>query len=356
MIIACRKQTALLTIEFKFHKPLDPLAPPGTLPDPPLVFLTHRNLCSSSLLPILQSLVKERVQNASKKSKVPPSPPATNGAHTSAKESSEWLQALVIPSPEDPEGFAPPMCVLRAPLDPLVAASALQRPNPTPSPFQPSRPTPVIKKAYYKLDPDQPFLTALKHTQFVEFPTIEVFDPLSFKGALVDRDGRVSNVIGEDEDLDGREPKRRRLNKKEGKKRIGGLVGGYGSASGSEVEDEEEEKEKRNVLSMLGEYSDSDDGEGDVDMGEGEKVDGEADADVDAEGDVVSEGEDDEEAEGELEPAALVELLKKVRADTLGVGADDEEVLDWDDGDLSDADAEGEDDPGDEEDEGGYFR
>lgn len=307
--------------------------------------------------------MKERVQSASKKSKTPANPSANDNTNTSnAKESLEWLQTLVLPSPEDPEGFIPPICVLPASLDPLVAASALQRPHPTPSLFQPSRPPPVLKKAYYKLDLDQPLLAALKHTQFVEFPTIEVHDPLSFKGALVDRDGRVSNVVGDDDDPDAeREPKRRRLNKKEGKMRIGGLVGGYGSGSESEAEaeDEEEEKEKRNVLSMLGEYSDSEDGEGegDVEMDETEKVDTDADADADAERDVVPNGEEeDEETEGELEPAVLAELLKKVKADTLGVAADEDEVLDWDDGDLSDADAEGEDDPGDEEDEGGYFR
>lgn len=298
----------------------------------------------------MQGAVKDRVQNASKKSKPPPEPSAKDGgdAHgntdkVNTKESLEWLQTLVLPSSDDPEGFTPPTCVLRAPLDPLLAASSLMPSRRPQYPFQAQPPkNSGIKKAYHKLDLNQPLLTSLKHTQFVEFPTIEVHDPLSFKGTLVDRDGRIDVVAGDDEEEEGGYAnKRRRLNKREGKKKMGGLIGGYGSGSGSEGE--EDEKEKRNVLSMLGEYSDSDDGGGgrDVAMGDDEKVEGEeADATLD----------DDDDEEEEADPARLVALLKKVQAETLGAAVDeDEEVLDWDDGDLSDADAEGEDDPDDGE-------
>ncbi|KAF6762598.1 hypothetical protein DFP72DRAFT_987090 [Ephemerocybe angulata] len=298
-----KKQTGILTIEFKFHRPRDPLAPSSQPDEPPLTFLTHRNLMSKSLLSILQTVIKDRSHTSSKKG-------ASNnqtGSNLSTNPSCpEWLQTLTLPSLEDPEGFTPPHCVMSAPLDPLaIYASGMK-----------------LKKAWYKLDLDKPLAAALKNTQFVEFPTIEVWE--EFNGAIVDPEGRVKQPGLEDEPP----MKRRRLDKRVAKERMNGLVGGYGSDEGIEGEDGEE---KRTVMSLLGEYSEGDGEDEDVDM---EK------------GGAALALSDEEEAEKELEPAALMELFRQMKGQHWTVpDTGEEEALAWGDEDLSDADAEGEDDP-----------
>ncbi|RXW21181.1 hypothetical protein EST38_g4679 [Candolleomyces aberdarensis] len=266
----------------------------------------------ASLLTILQTVVKER--SSSKKGQQP--------NEKSQQSCLEWLQSLILPTnSDDPEGFTPPDCVMAAStVDLLSLRTSILRRN--------------VKTAYHKLDVNQPLATALRDTRFVEFPTIEVWE--EFKGAIVDLQGRVNQLDEEDEPP----MKRRRLDKKTAKERISGLLGGYGSDE-SEEEDEKEAEEKKNVLSLLGDYSD------------GEEEDGEVQETAVGTEDAGELSGNDEDEEGELEPAALLELLRQVKKDSAQWAAPDlgmeDDVLEW--GDLSDADAEGEDDTGHEEEE-----
>ena len=161
------------------------------------------------------------------------------------------------------------------------------------------------KHAYFSFDPKQPLTTLLRHTQFVEFPTIEVWD--EFEGTIVD----VEGIIQKEEEMPAK--KRRKLNPKAGKKAIQGLLGDYGSSG-----EDEQENEEQNVLAVLGEYADSDD----------DVKDGGCDL-----------SEDDAELEAEVDPAALLELIRKVQ-ESGSWAFDKDDAVDWGDGDLDDIDNE----------------
>jgi hypothetical protein len=265
-----RNQTALLTVEIKFYPPPNPLALPSQPPDPPHTLLTHRNSIDTPLLQLLQHHINER-----KEGTVPP-----------------WVRALVCPDPTDPAAFTPPQCVMPASVDPLATATFSSGPGARPKPK---------RRPYYRFDATQSLAVLLRHTHFVEFPTIEVWE--EFRGTVVDNSGAVTQAAQDDE----RAPKRRRLDRRAGGKAIAGLLDGYGSS------DEEEEKEKvQNGLEMLGGYSGSED--------DGEGVQGEVDS--------------DEDEEVELDPAALLQLMRKARGDenwTPHTGDDD--LVDWGDSD-----------------------
>ncbi|KAI0638080.1 hypothetical protein C8Q77DRAFT_1275974 [Trametes polyzona] len=287
-----KNKTALLTVEFKFHPPRNLLAPPSQPPELPFSLLTHRNTLETSLLSAMQAHVSER--SKSKKDKTPPA----------------WAQSLALPDQDVPDSFTPPLCLMSTPLDPLASLSS------HPSIPQPGR---LIRTGYYKLDPNQPLGKVLKHKHFVEFPTIEVWEEDAFQGTIVDDRGTV--IHG---DHDEPQPKRRKLNAKQAKKAMSGLLGGYGSDEDSEAAGEEE----KNVINMLGGYGDSGDEEGDG--GEGEDWN-EEDA----------EGETDEEYEGNPEViAAMLQKLREAGAlrDSGADGAEEEQV-DW-------GDSGGEDDDG----------
>lgn len=193
-----------------------------------------------------------------------------------------WVRALVCPEADDEEAFTAPQCVMTAVVDPLAAALSGGR----------------TKRPYYRFDASQSLAVLLRQTHFVEFPTIEVWE--EFQGTVVDNSGAVTQ---EEE----REPKRRRLDKRAGGKAIAGLLGGYGSSS----DEEGAEKEKvQNGLEMLGGYSGSED-EGDGDS-------------------AAMQVEVDSDEEVELDPATLVELMRKARGDenwTPHTGDDD--LVDW---------------------------
>ncbi|OBZ70030.1 hypothetical protein A0H81_09902 [Grifola frondosa] len=305
-----KNKTALLTIEFHFHPTRDPLAPSSQPPEPSFTLLTHRNALQSSLLSIMQSQITER--SKSKKEKAPPT----------------WLNPLVFPDTDVPESFTAPICVMRTPLDPLaslnVRASA-------------PRPGHILCEGYYRLDPGQPLGTVLKHKHFVEYPTIEVWEEGAFHGTLVDDQGAVLRDRSDDE----RRPKKRKLNIREGRKAISGLLGGYGS------EEEGEDVEERNVLDLLGGYAGSDD----EDTREGglQLPGGDADEFDDGLGDEDAEGETDDEYEAEPEDLAV--LLEKLRqagalrdpgADSAlaRYGDPDEEQIDWGESEDEDVGAE----------------
>ncbi|KAI0832319.1 hypothetical protein BC628DRAFT_1305701, partial [Trametes gibbosa] len=286
-----KNKTALLTVEFKFHPPPNLLAPPSQPPEPPFSLLTHRNTLETTLMGAMRAHVSER--SKSKKDKTPPA----------------WVQSLVLPDQDVPESFAPPLCVMSTPLDPLASL------NSDPSIPQPGR---LLRTGYYKLDHSQPIGVLLKHKHFVEFPTIEVWEEDAFQGTIVNDRGAIVHL-----DYDEPLPKRRKLNARQAKKAMSGLLGGYGSDEADEGVEEE-----HNVMNLLGGYADSGEEEA-IDDGEDEW------------GDEDAEGETDEEFESES-PEALAAMLQKLRDagalrdPALGgslVGPDiaDEDQVDWGD-------------------------
>lgn len=189
----------------------------------------------------------------------------SDGRNHSKKEGSypEWAKRLVNPDPDDdPESFTNPQCVMQA-----LIPHQLRGP------------------AYYSFDPSQPLINLLRHSHFVEFPTIEVWE--EFQGIIVDAQG----VVRQSED--GRQPKRRKLNPKAGRLAINGLLGEYGS---------EEEEQAPNILATLDNYAES----GDDDEGLNENND---------EGDV------------EIDPAILLDLLRQARDETVV----EDDIVDWGD-------------------------
>ena len=271
--VLCSKQTTFLTIEYQFHKPKDPLAPSSQPVDPPFTLLTHRNDIKKTLI----SLIRDRLHEIKSKSKAYP----------------QWMKDLIYPDKDDPEAFTHPQCVMATRLDPITSRRLSLR----------------SKRVYFALDPKQPLATSLVHTQFVEFPTIEVWD--EFEGTVVDAQG----IVQQEEE---RPTKRRRMNPRAGKKAIEGLLGGYGSS-----QEDEQEEESQNVLAGLNEYTESDGGEmtsDPVNRGDGE----------------ISS---DDDGEGEVDPAVLLKLLRDVRGrDTCAF--EENEAVDWGDGDLDDDEPE----------------
>ena len=298
-----RNRTALLTIELKFHPPPDPLQPSTQQTRQPFSLLTHRNSLEKPLLQAMRTQVTER----KKSKKGDPFP--------------TWISPLIFPDPDDPEGFTLPVCAMRTPLDPLAAlqsrASAIPRPRH------------VRWEPYYKLDLTKPIGVILKHKNFVEFPTIEVWEEGAFRGTIVDDQGSVQGGAEEPP------PKRRKMSAREGRKAINGLLGGYGSD-----EEEGEQGEEKNVLDLLGGYAGSDDDESEAVAG------AQSQARVGGLGEEYDDGLSDEDAEGETDdeaeaaPEDLAVLLEQLRqAGALrdpgadgpldGVVEGDEEQVDW---------------------------
>ncbi|KAF9534931.1 hypothetical protein CPB83DRAFT_843172 [Crepidotus variabilis] len=146
------------------------------------------------------------------------------------------------------------------------------------------------KYAYQVLDPTQPLSITLQHTHFVEYPTIEVWEELD--KTIVDKEGNLQ------QEEESQRPKRRKMNVKAGKKAISGLIGAYGSSSEDEekIPEDESESHQQNGLAALGDYSGSED-------------------------------------EKEIEPAALLELMRKAQAggDSWALEGNEDEVVDWGD-------------------------
>ncbi|KAI9001111.1 hypothetical protein BD414DRAFT_404251 [Trametes punicea] len=304
-----KNKTALLTIEFKFHPPRNMLAPASQPPEPPFSLLTHRNTLETSLLSAMRAHVSER--SKSKKDKAPPL----------------WVPELVFPDKDIPDAFIPPLCVMSTPLDPLASLNGHSH---VPHPGR------LLRMGYYKLDPTQPIGAVLKHKHFVEFPTVEVWEEDAFQGTIVDDRGAVVH-----DDTDEPRPKRRKLDARQARKAMSGLLGGYGSD-----EDEEAGEEECNVMDLLGSYAESDDEGG----GDGPELGtmGTQEEEEDW-GNEDAEGETDEEFEGN--PEMVAAMLQKLReagalrdpaADSAlaGYGTLDDEQVDWGDSGGDDDDGE----------------
>ncbi|KIJ70326.1 hypothetical protein HYDPIDRAFT_23441 [Hydnomerulius pinastri MD-312] len=292
-----KSKSPLLTIEFKLYPPTT--ATSASSPPPPShTVLSHRNQLTATLLTALQRHISWTPSKTQK-----------------LKEAAlpDWLPPLVNPHPDDPEGFNPPHCYIYAHVD-------------VPQAIYPGVVPTTTKGTYYhKLDPALNLSELLRNTHFVEFPTIHVFDPdaSSFQGTVVDKAGSIAR-FSEDERDGERAVKRRKLSQNAGRKAIAGLVGGYGSESGSQSE-EDTEINKTNGLVMLGGYSGSDDDEKVRSGTEAYHMEDESRAldDVDSSSDVE---------DTPLDPVVLLELVKQAQ------GAADEDAVDW--GDEWDVEAE----------------
>lgn len=238
---------ACLTVEFRFFPPPDPSNPLAPTQNLPITLLTHRNRIDKSLLKTIQDCVLNR-QRSKKESALP-----------------DWVQEMVFPAPEDPDGFKLPQCVMKAHVD-----------------FTKTR----IKSGYVRLDPSLALAELLKDTQFVEFPTVEVWDV--FRGVVIDKAGLVTQL---EESEHGR-LKRRKIDTKTGKGAISGLLDGYGSEDLVSADD----GEVKNGLGLLGEY--------------GESMD-------------ETEPDDEEADESDLNPEVLLRLIKEAQKRGAGTAKTD---------------------------------
>lgn len=197
-----------------------------------------------------------------------------------------WIPPFVLPDKDDLASFIPPLCVMSAQTDPRTGL----RPQST----------------FYKLDPSQKLSVLLRHTPFVEFPTIDVWEEgdAKFGGTIVDATGGVTRFA---DDVDGeRKVKRRKLDVRAGKKTINGLLCDYGS----DKEDDENGREEANVMATLDAYAESDSDEPAADETDYE----------------------DESADGGLTPAALLELVRQAQAlSAQRTGDGGEDQIDWGD-------------------------
>jgi len=289
-----KNRTAILTLEFVFHPPPNRLL---SSPEQPFRFLTHRNNLKDSILTCIRNRLSER--KPKKDQSVP-----------------EWVVELVTPHPEDPDAFTNPTCVMPTRIDPLASLQSNRSSI--------LRPGHIVRSGYYKLDVDKPLESVLKHKQFVEYPSIEVWEDGAFNGTIVDDQGAVQI-----DDEDERRPKRRKLNIRQGKKAINGLLGGYGS----DESDGEGATEEPNAFGTLAGYASDGDENGGNPTG---KAQVELLSD-DGLGDEDAEGETDDEyvEENPEDLAVLLERLREAgalrdpRGDGLLAGMEAEDQVDW---------------------------
>jgi hypothetical protein len=255
-----------LTVELMFHAPPPPL--PTQAGEPPWSLLTHQNGLEEPLLALIQRHTRSR------------------GSKKGDQAPAEWVTSMVLPTVEDPEGFASPELFLASP-------SLSGSPGPSASSF-------------YVLDGSEALSAALRNTSFVEYPTIHIYGAGDFKGTIVNRQGTITRVLEEE-----RPAKRRRTDQKKSAVMMKGLVGGYGS-------EEEGSGEEDDVLAGLGGYAGSDDEDGAPDSANGMHTEHVQDKDyaLDAEaddGDANSAEEyDDEEADRQL----IADLERRIQEKT----------------------------------------
>jgi len=271
-----RNKTALLTIEFTFHR--SPGYPDNS--DSSFTLVTHKNAIDAPLLSIIRTHLEESA--SSKRENAIP----------------RWVRSLMFPDPDESDSFALPQCVMLAKLDPL-SALALQ-----------------VKTAYYDMNPAQNLSVLLRGKYFVEFPTIDVW--MTFRGTIMDTAGAITRHSVADE-----RPRNTKSNPAAGKRTMATLLGGYGS----DTEEPDGHADRESSLAALAAYTGSDSdhtGESDeCDAGDG--VDGD-EGDFEMAEDIDKSGEPEEESQ--LEPEALLELMRKIQADQQKWNGEDDEV-DW---------------------------
>jgi hypothetical protein len=128
----------------------------------PYTLLTHRNNFDLPLRDLFQSQISQRT-----KAKARADPPPT------------WVKTLALPHPDVPDAFTPPQFFIRAPLDLLSGQSE--------------------KFGFIKLDGERRLSALLRDKQFVEFPTIEVWEEGAFRGVLCDGAGAFELRGGRDQ-------------------------------------------------------------------------------------------------------------------------------------------------------------
>ena len=261
-----RKKAAFLTVEYNIHPPHALDACPNDTQEP-YALLTHRNNFDLSLRDLFQSQISQRATGRNR------------------ADLPTWVKTLALPHPDMPDTFTPPQFFIRAPLDPLSE----KREN----------------FGFIKLDGERKLSALLRNKQFVEFPTIDVWEEDAFCGVLLNESGVF--------ELQERGPaKRRKLDVSKGRAAIAGLLGDYGSGS-------EDGDEADTALTRLGEYDGSD--------AENRQPTTLAEGDTDS----LTEGDDDDEGDQEamsmVDPATLLAMVQEVQRRN-GEDGDSEEV-DW---------------------------
>jgi len=243
------KRTAFLTVEYRIHSPLALDTGPEEAQEPHTL-LTHRNNFDLPLRDLFQSQISQRTKGKT-------------------RDMPTWVKTLALPDPDIPDAFTPPQFFIRAPLDPLSGR--------------------IEKFGFIKLDSERRLSALLRNKEFVEFPTIEVWEEGAFRGVLLDGTGALEPRGGQ------RPAKRRRLDVTKGRAAIAGLLGGYGSDAADEAD---------TALMRLEEYEGSD--------AENEQP---TTSDEDDTGDLTEESndDDDEEPNAVVDPAALLAMVQEVQ-------------------------------------------
>jgi len=160
---------------------------------------------------------------------------------------------------------------------------------------------------FTKLNGEQKLSSLLRNKQFVEFPTIEVWEEGVFRGVLLDE----SDAFGLQREQGP--AKRRKLNATEGRAAIVGLLGDYGSEDSDEAD---------TALTKLGEYEGS--------GAENEQLTTSEEGHTDA---PSEDGDDDDEGGPEVivDPATLLAMVQEAR------GRNEEDIeydkVDWEESD-----------------------
>jgi hypothetical protein len=250
---AIRRKVAFLTVEYNVHpsQSLDASSNEQSV-QAPYILLTHRNSFNLSLRDLFQTRVSEHKGKG-------------------RAELPTWVKTIALPHPDVPDTFTPPQFFIRAPLDLLSGQRE--------------------RYGFIKLNGEQKLSSLLRNKQFVEFPTIEVWEEGAFQGVLLDESGTFGLQ---------REPrpvKKRKLNARQGRAAIAGLLGDYGSEDSDEAD---------TALAKLGEY------EGSGAESHNEQLTSSEEGHTDA---LSEDGDDDDEggAEVAVDPATLLAMVQEAR-------------------------------------------
>ncbi|KAF8272525.1 hypothetical protein EI94DRAFT_1566131 [Lactarius quietus] len=198
-----KRKVAFLTVEYNIH-PSPSLDANPNENNAPYILLTHRNNFNLPLRDLFQSRVSERTKGKGR------------------AELPTWVKTLALPHPDVPDTFTPPQFFIRSPLDLLSAQRE--------------------RFGFIKLRGEQKLSSLLRNKQFIEFPTIEVWEEGTFHGVLLDESGTLGLQ------REQRPAKKRKLNATQGRATIAGLLGDYGSEDSDEAD---------TALAKLGEYEES---------------------------------------------------------------------------------------------------